>query len=124
LGPALAQLEHGLDTIVGPGGVKLSGGQIQRTAAACFNDYPCGGPTPQTSLSVALRLRPALKGLDSKAIERWLIKALELTYRLPQAILPGRRQPNRSLIEKVIRFRAQDHILLLQPVLYLDLNQM
>jgi len=27
-------LEHGLDTLVGPRGVKLSGGQIQRTAAA------------------------------------------------------------------------------------------
>jgi len=30
----LAELEHGLDTKVGPKGVKLSGGQIQRTAAA------------------------------------------------------------------------------------------
>jgi ATP-binding cassette subfamily B protein len=30
----LAQLENGLDTIVGPRGVRLSGGQMQRTAAA------------------------------------------------------------------------------------------
>ena len=30
----LPTLEDGLDTIVGPRGVKLSGGQIQRTAAA------------------------------------------------------------------------------------------
>lgn len=30
----IAQLEHGLDTVVGPRGVKLSGGQVQRTAAA------------------------------------------------------------------------------------------
>ena len=30
----VAQLEDGLDTVVGPRGVKLSGGQIQRTAAA------------------------------------------------------------------------------------------
>ncbi|MCB8989566.1 MAG: ABC transporter ATP-binding protein [Ardenticatenaceae bacterium] len=30
----VAQLEHGLDTIVGPRGVRLSGGQVQRTAAA------------------------------------------------------------------------------------------
>jgi ATP-binding cassette subfamily B protein len=30
----LAQLEAGLDTLVGPRGVKLSGGQAQRTAAA------------------------------------------------------------------------------------------
>ena len=30
----LAELEKGLDTLVGPRGVKLSGGQIQRTAAA------------------------------------------------------------------------------------------
>jgi ATP-binding cassette subfamily B protein len=30
----LAELEHGLDTIVGVKGVKLSGGQVQRTAAA------------------------------------------------------------------------------------------
>ncbi|MEZ4865841.1 MAG: ABC transporter ATP-binding protein [Caldilineaceae bacterium] len=30
----LAQLEQGLETVVGPRGVKLSGGQIQRTAAA------------------------------------------------------------------------------------------
>ncbi len=30
----LAQLEAGLDTLVGPRGVKLSGGQVQRTAAA------------------------------------------------------------------------------------------
>ncbi|MBN1180198.1 MAG: ABC transporter ATP-binding protein [Anaerolineae bacterium] len=30
----LADLEQGLDTLVGPKGVKLSGGQIQRTAAA------------------------------------------------------------------------------------------
>jgi ATP-binding cassette subfamily B protein len=30
----LSTLEHGLDTLIGPRGVKLSGGQIQRTAAA------------------------------------------------------------------------------------------
>ncbi len=30
----IAQLENGLDTLVGPRGVKLSGGQMQRTAAA------------------------------------------------------------------------------------------
>ncbi|PZE22104.1 ABC transporter ATP-binding protein [Paenibacillus xerothermodurans] len=30
----IARLEHGLDTIIGPRGVKLSGGQAQRTAAA------------------------------------------------------------------------------------------
>jgi ATP-binding cassette subfamily B protein len=30
----LAELEHGLDTKIGPRGVKLSGGQMQRTAAA------------------------------------------------------------------------------------------
>jgi ATP-binding cassette subfamily B protein len=30
----IATLEHGLDTVVGPRGVKLSGGQIQRAAAA------------------------------------------------------------------------------------------
>jgi ATP-binding cassette subfamily B protein len=30
----LAELEDGLDTLVGPRGVKLSGGQLQRTAAA------------------------------------------------------------------------------------------
>jgi len=32
--PDIATLENGLDTIVGPRGVRLSGGQIQRTAAA------------------------------------------------------------------------------------------
>ncbi len=32
--PDLAALEHGLDTTVGPRGVKLSGGQVQRSAAA------------------------------------------------------------------------------------------
>ena len=30
----LPALEHGLDTLVGPRGVKLSGGQVQRAAAA------------------------------------------------------------------------------------------
>ena len=34
LEPDLAALEHGLDTLVGPRGVKLSGGQVQRVAAA------------------------------------------------------------------------------------------
>lgn len=34
LAPDIAQLENGLDTLVGPRGIKLSGGQIQRTAAA------------------------------------------------------------------------------------------
>jgi len=34
LEPDVATLEHGLDTLVGPRGVKLSGGQIQRAAAA------------------------------------------------------------------------------------------
>jgi ABC-type multidrug transport system fused ATPase/permease subunit len=34
LDPDLAALERGLDTLVGPRGVKLSGGQIQRVAAA------------------------------------------------------------------------------------------
>ncbi|MCA9928295.1 MAG: ABC transporter ATP-binding protein, partial [Anaerolineales bacterium] len=29
-----AQLENGLDTIIGPRGVRLSGGQVQRAAAA------------------------------------------------------------------------------------------
>ncbi len=32
--PDLAELEHGLDTAVGPKGVMLSGGQVQRAAAA------------------------------------------------------------------------------------------
>jgi ATP-binding cassette subfamily B protein len=34
LEPDLAALERRLDTLVGPRGVKLSGGQVQRTAAA------------------------------------------------------------------------------------------
>jgi ATP-binding cassette subfamily B protein len=34
LEPDLAALDRGLDTLIGPRGVKLSGGQIQRTAAA------------------------------------------------------------------------------------------
>jgi ATP-binding cassette subfamily B protein len=34
LEPDMAALERGLDTLVGPRGVKLSGGQVQRTAAA------------------------------------------------------------------------------------------
>ena len=34
LDPDVAALEHGLDTLVGPRGVKLSGGQVQRVAAA------------------------------------------------------------------------------------------
>jgi len=34
LEPDVATLEYGLDTLVGPRGVKLSGGQIQRAAAA------------------------------------------------------------------------------------------
>ncbi len=34
LEPDVAALEHGLDTVVGPRGVRLSGGQVQRTAAA------------------------------------------------------------------------------------------
>jgi ATP-binding cassette subfamily B protein len=34
LGEDLADMPHGLDTTVGPKGVRLSGGQIQRTAAA------------------------------------------------------------------------------------------
>jgi ABC-type multidrug transport system fused ATPase/permease subunit len=32
--PDLATLEHGLETMVGPKGVRLSGGQIQRSATA------------------------------------------------------------------------------------------
>ncbi len=34
LEPDVAQMEHGLDTLVGPRGVRLSGGQLQRAAAA------------------------------------------------------------------------------------------
>jgi ATP-binding cassette subfamily B protein len=34
LEPDIAALEHGLNTVVGPRGVKLSGGQVQRVAAA------------------------------------------------------------------------------------------
>ena len=34
LEPDLAQLERGLDTVVGPRGIRLSGGQVQRAAAA------------------------------------------------------------------------------------------
>jgi ATP-binding cassette subfamily B protein len=34
LEPDVAALEHGLDTVVGPRGVRLSGGQVQRAAAA------------------------------------------------------------------------------------------
>ena len=33
LEPDVATLEHGLDTVVGPRGVRLSGGQVQRSAA-------------------------------------------------------------------------------------------
>ncbi len=42
LGDDIAQLEQGLETMVGPRGVKLSGGQIQRTAAARM--FVRGGP--------------------------------------------------------------------------------
>jgi ATP-binding cassette, subfamily B, bacterial len=34
LEPDVAQFEHGLDTLVGPRGIRLSGGQVQRAAAA------------------------------------------------------------------------------------------
>ncbi|MFD0675416.1 MULTISPECIES: ABC transporter ATP-binding protein [unclassified Paenibacillus] len=34
LEPDIAMLQHGMDTVIGPRGVKLSGGQAQRTAAA------------------------------------------------------------------------------------------
>jgi ATP-binding cassette, subfamily B, bacterial len=34
MGPDLAAMQHGLDTIVGPRGVRLSGGQLQRAAVA------------------------------------------------------------------------------------------
>ncbi len=34
LAPDLAEMEDGMDTLVGPRGVRLSGGQVQRTAAA------------------------------------------------------------------------------------------
>jgi ATP-binding cassette, subfamily B, bacterial len=34
LGPDVAEMDHGLETLVGPRGVRLSGGQMQRTAAA------------------------------------------------------------------------------------------
>ena len=34
LEPDVATLEHGLDTLVGPRGVRLSGGQVQRATAA------------------------------------------------------------------------------------------
>jgi len=34
LNPDVATLEDGLDTVVGPRGVRLSGGQVQRAAAA------------------------------------------------------------------------------------------
>jgi ATP-binding cassette subfamily B protein len=34
LAPDLATMERGLDTLVGPRGIRLSGGQVQRTAAA------------------------------------------------------------------------------------------
>ncbi|TDF91239.1 ABC transporter ATP-binding protein [Paenibacillus piri] len=34
LEPDIAALQHGMDTVIGPRGVKLSGGQAQRTAAA------------------------------------------------------------------------------------------
>ena len=34
LEPDIATLRHGLDTVIGPRGVRLSGGQVQRTAAA------------------------------------------------------------------------------------------
>ncbi len=34
LEPDIATLTHGLDTVIGPRGVRLSGGQVQRTAAA------------------------------------------------------------------------------------------
>ncbi len=34
LEPDIAEMEHGIDTMVGPRGVRLSGGQVQRVAAA------------------------------------------------------------------------------------------
>lgn len=49
----MADLDHGLDTMVGPKGVRLSGGQMQRTAAArMFARPPCSCSTICRALSM------------------------------------------------------------------------
>ena len=75
LEPDVAALERGLDTLVGPRGVRLSGGQVQRAAAAlwervlCWPGHPHGdgagdvaGEQP-TVLAVSHR-RAALRRAD------------------------------------------------------------
>jgi ATP-binding cassette subfamily B protein len=66
----LATLTHGLDTLIGPRGVRLSGGQVQRTAAARM--FVRGGPQ-----GAELLVFDDLSSALDVETEQWLWENLE-----------------------------------------------
>jgi ABC-type multidrug transport system fused ATPase/permease subunit len=73
MGPDLACLENGVETIVGPRGVKLSGGQLQRVSAARMF---CRG----TDLLIIDDLSSALDVATEQQLWRSLLSERDLTF--------------------------------------------
>jgi ATP-binding cassette subfamily B protein len=95
-------LEHGLDTIVGPRGVKLSGGQLQRAAAArMFARAPQGQPGQGADLLVFDDLSSAL----DVETERLLWERLFACPDRPACLVVSHRRA---------ALRQADHILVLK----------
>jgi ATP-binding cassette subfamily B protein len=94
----LAQLEHGLDTLVGPRGVRLSGGQVQRTAAARML-------VRQPELLVFDDLSSALDVETEQALWQRLFEYRQEAAHVPTCLVVSHRKE---------ALRRADHILVLQ----------
>lgn len=108
LAPDLAEMEEGLDTRVGPRGVRLSGGQVQRAAAArmfvrdaellIFDDLSSALDV-ETEQQLWQRLRSAERGAQNE-------NAAQSAFRTPQSALTclvvSHRRPALRLADWVI----------------------
>ena len=111
MGPDLATFEHGLDTLVGTRGVKLSGGQVQRASAARM--FARGA-----DLLIFDDLSSALDVATERQLWESLARAREATCLVVSHRRPALRRATRILLFSEGRLIAEgtlDELLRTQP---------